>query len=96
MTTLPIKKTLTRRLKNGAVVTDVINNVIIMRGTYTLSGGSVAVTYPQEIVENVDIVVLCQSDTANHQYPTSITVTGFTANGTGSDTGNYIVLGTAN
>lgn len=91
----PIRKTLTRRLKNGAVVTDVLNNVIIMRGTYTLSGGSVAVTFPQPIVEDVDIVVICQADTANHQHPTSITQTGFTANGTGGETGSFIVLGTS-
>lgn len=83
----------TRQLKTGVVVTDVRGYSIVMRGSYTLAGGTVAVTFPRELSDTTDLVIICQSNTANIQYPSSPTVTGFTANGTGADTGKYLAIG---
>lgn len=86
-------KVLTRDLQNGVVITNGKGNVMIQRGSYTLAAGTVSVTFSTPYVDTTDLIVILQSNTANHQYPSSITVTGFTANGTGTDTGKYIAIG---
>lgn len=88
-----MKKVLTRELQNGVMVAAGRGNVLVLRGSYTLAAGTVAVTFAETFADTTDLVVLCQSNTTNHQYPTSIAVTGFTANGTGTDTGKYVAVG---
>jgi|ETNmetMinimDraft_2_1059921.scaffolds.fasta_scaffold408734_1 lipopolysaccharide export system protein LptA len=88
-----IKKVLTRELKDGAIRDSVKGNVKTQRGTYTLSGGSVAITFSDGYGETTNLVVICQSNTSTSQYPSSITVNGFTANGSGSDTGSFLAIG---
>jgi len=86
-------KILTRNLKDRVVVSDQKSAIMILRGTYTLSGGSVAVTFNEEFSDTTDLIVLTQTDTANIQYPSGTTITGFTANGTGAETGSYLAVG---
>ena len=86
-------KVLTRQLKNGVVITNGRDNVIIQRGSYTLAAGTVSVTFTTQFTDTTDLIVVCQSNTSNHQYPSSVTASGFTANGTGTDTGKYIAIG---
>ena len=88
-----MNRILTRKLKEGVVVTEKKGNTKIQRGTFTLSGGTVAVSFSDEFATTTDLIVICQSNTANIQYPSSVSVSGFTANGTGSDTGSYIAIG---
>ena len=67
----------------------------VISGSFTLSGGTVAVTFADAFSSATGVVVVVASDTANAQRPTAISASGFTANGTGSDTGNFIAIGPA-
>lgn len=85
---------LTRHLKGGVVVSEKKGNTKIQRGTYTIGGGgTVAVNFTDEFSTTTGLIVICQTNTANIQYPSSISVTGFTANGTAGNTGSYIAVG---
>lgn len=91
-----MKEIKVRQLKNGVVFTDSKGDTKILRGTYTIGvGGTVAVTFSEEFSTTTNLIVICQSNTANIQYPSSIAVTGFTANGTDGNTGSYVAIGEA-
>jgi len=86
-------KTLTRQLKNGVVITTGKGDTMIQRGTYTLAAGSASVTFDEEFSDTTNLIIICQTNTANIQYPSGSSTTGFTANGTGTDTGSYLAVG---
>ena len=66
----------------------------IVYGSGTLSGGTLAVTFPDAFSQTAGVIVQCQDTTDGSAiYPSSVTATGFTANGTGSNTFNYVAHG---
>lgn len=86
-------KIFTRFLKNFIIVGWLRAPQRVVTGSYTLSGGTAAVTFPEAFSDVTNLVILLQSDTANAQRPSSPTTSGFTANGTGTDTGKYLAIG---
>lgn len=73
-------------------VEKLIGTRIVLAGTVTLSTGTASVVFPQALSGSAsDYIVLTQGD-ANHSYPSSLTTSGFTANGTGSQVVRYAVI----
>ena len=72
-------------------VEKLIGTRIVFSGKVTLSGGTASVVFPQELAGvNADYIVICNG--AHNSYATSVTVNGFTANGTGTDVVSFIVV----
>lgn len=65
---------------------------IVHSGTVTLVGGVKAVLFPDTLPGlNSDYIVIA-GGSANYAYATLVTTTGFTMNGTGTQTVSYIVV----
>lgn len=72
-------------------VEKLIGTRIVYSGRVTLSGGTATVTFPQELPgEDADYIVLANATA--HAYGSSLTTTGFTVTGTGTQVVSYIVV----
>jgi hypothetical protein len=73
-------------------VDHLIGTAIVLSGSVTLSSGTATVAFPTTLPGvSTDYSVMCQGG-ANYAYPTSITTTGFTANGTAAQVVTYVVV----
>lgn len=69
-----------------------IGTKVVYSGTATLSSGTYAVVFPQTLPGvAADYIVLCNGQ-ANYAYGASLTTTGFTATGTGSQVVSFAVI----
>ena len=89
---LDFKGGLTATLNGTTVDISPPTSQSFLQGIGTLSGGAVAVTFVETFIA-IPAVFLQDTTAANAMYPTVVTRTGFTANGTSSDTFNWMAIG---
>lgn len=65
---------------------------IVFSGTVTLSSGTATVTFPNTLPGSASDYIVISGGSAAHSYASSVAVTGFTMNGTGSQVVSYIVV----
>lgn len=63
-----------------------------MTGDGTLSGGTLAVVFPETLPGVAADYTVIITEAANYAYASAVATTGFTANGTGSDTFTWILV----
>ena len=65
---------------------------VVFAGSVTLSSGTATVKFPSTLPGVAADYIVLMGGSASHSYATSVAVTGFTANGTGSEVPSYIVV----
>lgn len=77
-------------------VEKLIGTRIVLSGSVVLVGGTASVSFPKTLSgSSSDYIVLCNGSSA-YAYASSVSTTGFTANGTGTNTVSYAVIRTTN